>query len=78
MTVSGIASAENSAGIASGKNCAQNFSASICVAWLNAPDKEVGERAGARLHQPAHGLAPIVGERLMTWCRMSLPRMPAA
>ena len=75
--MSGIASAENSSGIASGKNCAQNFSASICVAWLNAPEKQVRELAGARLHQAA-----MVSRRswanLMTWWRMSLPLIPAA
>ena len=77
MTVSGISSDEKSPGTCSGKNWAQNFSASICVAWLNAPAKK-SESVPARDCIRRRLISPRPWASEIAYWRISLPRMPAA
>src|SRR5580692_3826849 len=77
VTASGIFNSEKSAGIASGKNCAQNFSASIWVAWPNAPaNKSANVPARDTMRRRIISLGSWA--KRMTWRRISLPPMPAA
>ena len=77
MTVSGIASAPKSSGTCSGRNWAQNFSASTRVA-LPKPRLNRFEKVPARAAISRRKISPRSWASAITKRRISLPLMPAA